>query len=75
MARVTKKRQNYQAGKAGATQASQEKQDDGVSQGTPPGGNHEYADVNPDTHAHDAHEKDDNADCAENDNSDIATSH
>ncbi len=58
-------------GKAGATQASQEKQDDGVSQGTPPGGNHEDADVNPDTHAHNAHDNDDNADCAENNNSDI----
>ena len=46
MARVTKKRQNYQAGKAGATQASQEKQDDGVTQGTPPGENHEDVDGN-----------------------------
>jgi hypothetical protein len=72
MARVAKRRQNYQARNPGATQASQEKQDDRVSQGTPPGGNHEYADVNPDTHAHDAHDKDDNADCAENNNSDIA---
>jgi len=72
MARFAKRRRKRQAGKPGATQASQEKQDDGVSQGTPPGGNHEYADVNPDTHVHNAHDKDDNADCAENDNSDIA---
>jgi hypothetical protein len=73
MARVQRRlRQNYKAGKAGATQASQEKQDDQVSQGTPPGGNHEDADVNLDIHACDAHDNDDNTDCAENNNSDIA---
>ena len=72
MARIAKRRQNYQAGKAGATQASQEKQDDGVSQGTPPGGNHEYADVNLDIHARDAHDNIDNTDCDENNNSDFA---
>jgi hypothetical protein len=72
MATLKRTRQNYQAGNAGATQASQEKQDDGVSQGTPPGGNHEDADVNLDIHARDAHDNNDNTDCVENDNSDIA---
>ncbi len=72
MARVQRRRQNYQAGNAGVTQASQEKQDDGVSQGTPPGGNHKDADVNLDIHACDAHDNNDNAGCAENNNSDIA---
>jgi hypothetical protein len=72
MARIAKRRRNYQAGKAGATQASQEKQDDGVTQGTPPGENHEDADGNLGIHACDAHDSNDNADCAENDNGDIA---
>ncbi len=67
-----KRTRRFPAGNAGATQASQEKQDDGVSQGTPPGGNHEDADVNLDTHARDAHDNNDNIDCAESNNSDIA---
>jgi hypothetical protein len=72
MARVQRRfRWDYQAGNAGATQASQEKQDDGVSQSTPSGGNHQDAHVNLDTHARDAHDNDDNPDCAENHNSDI----
>ncbi len=47
MARVQRRlRQNYQAGNAGATQASQEKPDDRVSQGTLPKGNHQDAHTN-----------------------------
>ncbi len=61
-----------QAGDQPRTQASQEKQDDGVSQDTPPWGNHEDADVNPNTHAHNAHENNVRSDCAESNNSDIA---
>jgi curved DNA-binding protein CbpA len=72
MGRIAKRRQNNRAGKAGATHSSQEKQDDGVTQGTSPGRNHQDADGNLDIHAHDAHDNDDNADCAENDNSNIA---
>jgi hypothetical protein len=72
MARVVRRRRNYQAGKAGAIHASQQKQDDRVTQSTPPGENHEDADGNLDIHAHDAHDNNDNVDCAENDNSNIA---
>jgi hypothetical protein len=72
MARVQRRRQNYQEGNAGATQASQEKQDDGVSHGTPPRGNHEDADVKLEFHTHNVHDNNDNTDCAENNNSDIA---
>jgi hypothetical protein len=72
MGRIARRRQNYQAGKAGATHASQEKQDDGVTQGTSPEGNHQDADGNLDIHARNDHDNDDNADCAENDNSNIA---
>ena len=75
---MARKRRQKQAGAAGATKqsgathSSQEKQDDGVTQGTSPGENHEDADGNLDIHARDAHDNDDNADCAENDNSNIA---
>ena len=47
---MARKRQNNRAGKAGATHSSQEKQDDGVTQGTSPGGNHQDADGNLDIH-------------------------
>ncbi len=45
-----------QAGDQPRTQASQEKQDDGVSQGLSPQENHEDVDANLDSHAHDAHD-------------------
>jgi hypothetical protein len=48
------------------------KQDDGVSQGLPPQGNHENADTNPDSHAQDAHDNNVHSDSAKNDNSNIA---
>jgi hypothetical protein len=60
-----------QAGDQPRTQASQEKQDDGVSQGLPPQENHKDEDTNPDSHAHDAHDKNVRSDSAKNDNSDI----
>ena len=69
---MAKVQRRFRQNNAGATQASQENQDDRVSQGTPPGGNHQDAHVNLDTHACNAHDNDDNADCVENDNSDIA---